>query len=93
MGAIVRQGLRERSGWKVLVWGLLAWVAVQIPQWAQMVSLPEPWGQIFASFAGFVASGIRLYLSWAKEPSVSARQVESKGFVTVPPRGPGHPTP
>lgn len=72
--------LFQHSGWKVLFWAFLGWLAASIPEWAGMIVLPEPWDGIVTGALSFVAATIRLLIAHYREPTVDATKLP-KTFV------------
>lgn len=75
MALSLLQPFAQKSGWKVLLWTFLGWLAGSLVTWAAALPLEEPWKGIVNGFAGFLSGAIRLLIAWRREPTIDATTI------------------
>lgn len=70
--------LWQRSGLKLMVAGLLGWLAISLPEWVGLLELPGPWDAIVAKAAGLAAEVILLLRLMVTQPSIDARALPAR---------------
>jgi hypothetical protein len=78
--------LMERSGSKVIIAFVLAWLATKIPMWVQLLTLPAPWDQIVSEVAGLVSAVLRMLRLNQVEPSMSATEMPEHILAQLSPK-------
>lgn len=76
--------LLEHSGWKVLKAFAVGWLVVMIPQWSDLIVLPEPWDKVLSDIAGFAAGALRLLFLDKSDPTVSAKAMPEDVVAMLP---------
>lgn len=76
--------LWQRSGLKLMVAGLLGWLAVSLPEWVGLLNLPGPWDAIVAKAAGLAVEVLLLLRLMVTQPSIDARSLPARVVAEMP---------
>lgn len=75
--------ITQKSGFKVLLAGLIGIVAGYLPQIIEVIEFPKPWDGLVPIFIGMVVAILKLIQEQLTNPSVRAVDVPLRAGMTV----------